>query len=97
MLVYPAYLTEKGTTTLKDDIPVSKETPPAICIHAMDDKIAPENSLGYTLALKSVGVPAGLHLYPKGGHGYGMQSREPGLAHWGDRVIEWLTATGITP
>ena len=92
-----AYSRVKTTGKLKDEIPVTKESPPAICIHTLDDSILPQNSIAYAMAIQAAGVPMGLHLYPKGGHGYGLQSKEPGLAHWGDRVIDWLTATGIPP
>ena len=52
---------------------ITSETPKTILIHATDDKSVPvENSLQYYLALKENKVPAELHIYEKGGHGFGL-------------------------
>lgn len=56
---------------------VHPKTPPTILIHSMDDKAVPwQNSMLYTEALHKQGVKAALHLFPKGGHGFGMGKPE---------------------
>ncbi|MGL4511832.1 MAG: alpha/beta hydrolase [Lacipirellulaceae bacterium] len=61
--------------SLSADRRVTKEAPPIALFHAADDNGVPvENSLLFYDACRKHGVPAELHLYPKGGHGFGMIS-----------------------
>jgi acetyl esterase/lipase len=90
VLIYPAYLNVEGTLNLADAVSVSKKTPPAFIVQAMDDPIPIEGALAYTHACHLAGVPVELHLFPKGGHGYGLRSREPGLVTWPDLLIAWI-------
>lgn len=91
MLVYPAYLAIKEDGNhIANELRVTKETPPTILFQTEDDEIGVENSLFYYLALKNAGVPATMHLFPKGGHGYGLRNSEVGIASWPLRAAEWL-------
>lgn len=56
---------------------VSADTPPAIMFHSFDDGVVPDNSINYFQALRKVGVPASLHIYPDGGHGWGFRNYFP--------------------
>ncbi len=87
VLVYPAYLDDPA-------VAVRADTPPAFLVHAADDPIPCANSLGYAGACATAGVPVELHLFPKGGHGYGFRSKEPGLAGWTDLLAAWLKRLG---
>ena len=59
---------------------MTSQTPPTFLAHAGNDPVNAENSIFYYLALKHAGVPAELHIYSTGGHGFGMRpSAEPGL------------------
>jgi dipeptidyl aminopeptidase/acylaminoacyl peptidase len=49
-----------------------------------------ENSLLYYRALKEAGVPAEMHLYAKGGHGYGIRPTPLPITHWQDLAAPWL-------
>jgi len=70
---------------------VTEDTPPAILIHSSDDKGVPvENSIVYYRALISNGVEAEMHIYPYGGHGYGLAVDRGHLAGWPERTSEWL-------
>lgn len=93
VLVYPAYLVEKGA--LAPEIRVTPKTPPTILIHAGDDRISPENSARMYLALKETGVPAELHIYSKGGHGYGLRPSADAVSTWPDRCAAWFKAQGL--
>ncbi len=53
---------------------VTSQTPPAIMLLSDDDRAVPsQNSVNYYLALKRAGVPAAMHIYPSGGHGWGIR------------------------
>ena len=53
---------------------VNKHTPPAIMLLSDDDKVVlPQNSVNYYLAMKRLGIPAAMHIYPSGGHGWGVR------------------------
>ena len=54
---------------------VTKITPPAILLLSDDDRVVPSpNSVNYYLALKKNGIPATMHIYPSGGHGWGNRT-----------------------
>jgi acetyl esterase/lipase len=70
---------------------ITGDTPPAILIHSSDDRSVPvENSILYYQALVRQGVPAEMHIYPYGGHGYSLAVGKGHLAGWPERVHEWL-------
>jgi dienelactone hydrolase len=96
VLIYPAYLTikEKGDA-VAPELPVSGTvTPPTFLAMAEDDPIRVETALFYYAALKNAKVPAEMHLYPKGGHGYGLRRTADDVTTWPDRVGDWLKASG---
>lgn len=95
VLVYPAYLTLKDKDELAPDIRVSKESPPMFFVHAGDDRVLPNNSVAMYLALKRAGVPAELHVYASGGHGFGLRPSEKPASAWPQRCADWLRAQGI--
>ena len=49
-----------------------------------------ENSTTYFLALKNAKVPAEMHLYAEGGHGYGLRRTELPVTDWPKLVETWL-------
>jgi len=91
VLVYTAYLVNDVESTLKDEVPVSSSTPPTFLVHTMDDPIPVQSALTYTAACKARNVPVELHLFPKGGHGYGLRTKERGLKNWGNLLVDWLS------
>ncbi len=94
VLVYPAWLTEKGTTQLRSYIKVDSTTPPMFFAHAWDDRVSPLNSLALFTELKKNGVSAELHVYSRGGHGYGLRETEDPVTTWAARCAEWLRVAG---
>ncbi|MCR4034108.1 MULTISPECIES: alpha/beta hydrolase [Flavobacterium] len=73
---------------------VTSQTPPTFLVHATDDTaVIPENSINYYLALKKNGVTSELHLYEKGGHGFGLGVKDTSK-FWTKDCIEWLKANG---
>jgi acetyl esterase/lipase len=95
--VYPAYLVSKDDTfTLLPEIKVTDKSPPMCLIHAHDDKgvtSASSSALLY-LEYKKLNLPAELHIYAKGGHGFGMKPSGLPTANWSIRVGEWIKAMG---
>jgi hypothetical protein len=97
--VYPAYLTlaaEGRPFELKPELQVTQDAPPICLIHAHDDvgeTCASGSALLY-LAYKKLNIPAELHIYAKGGHGFGTNSNGVPIDDWFSRVIEWMHAMG---
>lgn len=94
VLVYPGGVTDKGGA-LRPEFVVTKDTPPMCFVHASNDNVSSENSVALYLACKKAGVPAEMHLYATGGHGFGMRKGPHPVATWPDRVGEWMTARGV--
>jgi len=77
-----------------NELQVSAQTPPTFLVHAEDDNVVPvQNSLVFYQALHRHKVPAEMHLYPKGGHGFGMNNATT-KDKWMDRLQNWLDANG---
>lgn len=81
-----------------NELHVNSTTPPAFLVHASDDASVPvENSLNYYLALKKNAVSAEMHVYEKGGHGFGLGVKETSL-YWTLDCQNWLkTHNYLTP
>jgi len=99
LLIYPAYLfRSKESTELADEMKVTEKTPPTFIAMAADDPVHVENAFYYGLALKKAGVPVEVHIYDKGGHGYGLRSRKDApVTSWPDRATDWLRSRGLLP
>lgn len=94
LLVYPAYL-DGENFQLAPELKVSFDTPPTMLIQAEDDKSYINSSLFYYYALKEAGVPAWMHLYSKGGHGYGLRDTGASVNEWPDRAEDWFRELGV--
>ncbi|MCC5927354.1 MAG: alpha/beta hydrolase [Bacteroidetes bacterium] len=76
---------------------VTSDTPPTILIHAADDTSVPvKNSIAYFQALNENGIPAEMHIYPHGGHGFSLAIGRGHLSTWPDRVIDWIFSLDAT-
>ncbi len=96
VLVYPAYLVGKdGGPELVKEIVVDATTPQAFLVHAQDDPVTVESSLFYYFALKKAKVAAELHVFPTGGHGYGLRKTSEPVTHWADLAGKWLETRGL--
>ena len=70
---------------------VTKDTPPVFLLSTFDDGVDCRNSLDFASACKANGVPVSLHLFEKGGHGYGMNVADKGdLKVWPSLLEGWL-------
>ena len=78
------------------DTRVTKETPPAFLVHGGTDTAVPaENSILFSLALRAAGVPAELHVYQSGVHGFGLKPGFGPISDWPARCAEWMAARGL--
>jgi acetyl esterase/lipase len=74
VIVYPGYLALADKNFAPNaDVPVTAQTPPSFIVQAEDDPVHVENAVVYFMALKNAKVPAELHIYAAGGHGYGLR------------------------
>jgi acetyl esterase/lipase len=81
---------------LNPEIRVTSRTPPTFLLHAQDDPVDPvENSLAYYSALRSAGVLAEMHVYPKGGHAFGLRPTESAITRWPELLETWLRTIGM--
>ena len=56
---------------------ITSDTPPVFLAHCTDDTVVPvQNSILFYMGLKENNVPAEMHIYPSGGHGWGFSSKE---------------------
>lgn len=70
---------------------VSSETPPTLLLLSDDDRVVPPvNSTLYYNALKDNGVKASMHIYPTGGHGWGIRKNFKYKEQWQQTVLDWL-------
>jgi acetyl esterase/lipase len=90
VLIYPGGVVRRGTDRLAPEIRVSAESPPMFLAHAGDDRVSAENSVYLYLALKRAEVPAELHVYASGGHGFGLRPSDKPCSTWPKRCEEWL-------
>lgn len=96
VLVYPAYLTVQSEgDAIAPDLKLSAKVPSSILIQAEDDGVRVENSLFYYAALKKAGVPAEMHLFAVGGHGYGLRKTDKPVTEWPLLVERWMKTIGV--
>jgi pectinesterase len=82
--------TEEKTIFFSNELQVNKNTPPSFLVQAADDGTVPaENSIRYYEACIKNKVPAEIHIYPKGGHGFGMYNKTTD-DNWMERLQHWM-------
>jgi acetyl esterase/lipase len=83
---------------LNPDLHVTSQTPPTFLLQAEDDNVdSVYDALSYYIALKKAGVSAEMHLYPQGGHAFGLRRTKFPITAWPALVETWLAALGMIP
>jgi acetyl esterase/lipase len=79
-----------------NELQVTKDTPPAFLVLADDDKsVPPRNSIEFYTALKKYDIPAEMHIFQQGGHGFGITKHNLPVDQWPDLFYDWLMAQKI--
>jgi acetyl esterase/lipase len=96
VVVYPGYLAlaDKDFAPNADIIPTT-DTPPTFIVQAEDDTVHVENAIVYFMQLKKAKVPAELHIYTEGGHGYGLRHTKLPVTTWPQTAQTWLHTIGV--
>ncbi len=81
--------------TVKKEVEIPKDSPPAFICLAVDDKGKIDIDLDLFQRLRAAGVNAELHIYSAGGHGFGMRNRPLAITGWPDRFYEWMGDKGF--
>jgi acetyl esterase/lipase len=98
VIIYPGYLAlAEQSFAPNPEIHVTSQTPPSFIVQAEDDPVHVENSTVYFLALKNAKVPAEMHLYANGGHGYGLRRTDLPITDWPKLVQTWLQTIHAVP
>lgn len=91
ILVYPWRIYDQASDRLLSQIKVTEKTPPSFIVHTHDDASTSLGAVYLYADLKRNNVPAELHVYENGGHGYGTRDRpNSNIGTWTDRATDWL-------
>lgn len=83
--------TDDKVRYFSNDQMVNENTPPAFIFHAADDKSVPvQNSINYFKALNRYNIPVEMHIYEKGGHGFGIKNLKGSVSNWPKDCENWL-------
>jgi acetyl esterase/lipase len=94
-IIYPGLITKSNAgIELAPEMTVTANTPPTFLLQAEDDPVHVENSLLYYAALKKAKVLADMHLFAKGGHGYGLRHTELPVTGWPKLAEQWMHSIG---
>jgi len=95
--LYPGHMWDEETPfELNPNVPVTSHTPPTFIVQAQDDPVDNvNNSLVYFVALTKAKVPAELHIFPHGGHGFGLRRTQFPITEWPKLAENWLGTIGI--
>lgn len=94
--IYAAYLGDpEDDTRLGPQIQLDKQTPPTFLAVTQDDKNRGAHAALMFARLTQLGVPAEVHVYTRGGHGYGIRPSENPVSSWHVRCAEWMAAQGL--
>ena len=98
VIVYPGYLAiAEQNFAPNPEIHVTDKTPPSFIVQAEDDPVHVESSIVYFMALKNANVPAEMHIYAQGGHGYGLRRAALPVTAWPRLVETWLRTIEVLP
>lgn len=80
-----------------NELHVTPQTPPTFLILADDDGgVPPRNSIEFYMALKKNKIPAEMHIFRDGGHGFGMTKKNLPVDQWPNLFAQWMKTQGIT-
>ncbi len=93
LLIYPWNMFDKQSNDLVDGIQVAQNCPPTYLVHTDDDQSSSLGTVLFYVGLKRLSIPAELHVYGNGGHGYGMRPVAGSqISTWPNHAAHWLKA-----
>ena len=98
VLIYPWKVGGVDGKGVRGDVTIDVGTPPMFIAQASNDQASlPQSAAALYLALLEAKVPAELHIYEAGGHGFGMRKRDnaAGTSDWPNRALDWLRGRGL--
>ncbi len=94
ILIYPWRIYDGAKDSLIDGVSVPPNCPPTFLVHTGDDKSSSLGAVLFYAGLKKQNIPAELHVYGNGGHGYGLREREGSeISSWPGHAAHWLVRT----
>jgi acetyl esterase/lipase len=88
--------TDDAIKHFSNELQINAKTPPAFLVHSSDDDAVPvKNSIAYYENLLKNKVPAEMHIFQKGGHGYGLAVGKPTQSEWPELCIKWMKVNGF--
>lgn len=97
MALYPGHLwDDDNPCALNPNVPVTSNTPPTFIVQAENDPVDNvNNSLVYFVALQKAKVPAEMHLFAQGGHGFGLRHKDLPIGAWPELAEKWMQSIGV--
>lgn len=96
ILIYPWNMYDTRKDGLIDGVEVPKTCPPTFLVHTDDDRSSSLGAVLFYAGLKKQGIPAELHVYGNGGHGYGLRTIAGSqISTWPDHAAHWLGTRGF--
>lgn len=87
---------QESIRLFSNELQITTDTPPAFLVHSADDKSVPVlNSISYYQGLIKYGIPSELHVFQRGGHGYGLAPGQATQSSWPELCLKWLKASGF--
>jgi len=89
------FLDAKDKSKFREGFSVPKDAPPAFFLVAHDDKSNPLETTMLYQEYQKQKLSAEVHIYSKGGHGFGMRKGKDPILEWPERCAEWLKSQGL--
>jgi acetyl esterase/lipase len=87
---------EDAVRRFSNELQITEKTPPAFLVHSANDKTVPvKNSMVYFDGLQKYSIPSELHIFQKGGHGYGLSINKGTQSAWPDLCLRWMKSIGV--
>ena len=87
---------EEAVRHFSNEHQINEKTPPGFLVHSADDKAVPlKNSMTYYENLVKFNIPSELHIFQKGGHGYGLAINGETQSSWPQLCLRWIKASGF--
>lgn len=89
------FLDQEDKSRFREGFSIPADAPPAFFLVAHDDKLNPVEAAMLYLEYKKRDLSAELHIYAKGGHGFGMRKDGKPINDWPGRCNEWMSSLGL--